>query len=43
MFFAGLAEGLPAWRLREIELRPAAVAGRGALTLVVEALEQKQP
>ena len=43
MFFAGLTEGLPAWRLREIELRPSAVAGRGALTLVVEALEQKQP
>lgn len=43
MFLASAAEAIPAWRLREIEIRPAAEAGKGAMTLVLEALEKKRP
>ena len=43
MFLSAAGETAPAWRLRELELRPAAEAGRGALTAVLEALEKKQP
>ncbi len=42
-FFAAAADTLPAWRLKEIELRPSAEAGSGSLTAVLEALEKKQP
>jgi hypothetical protein len=42
-FLVATAETLPAWRLREIEIKPSAEAGRGAMTLVLEALEKKQP
>ncbi len=43
VFLAVLAEEPPAWRLREIDIRPSAEAGSGAMTLVLEALEKKQP
>lgn len=43
LFLAGAAESLPTWRLRELEIRPSAEAGQGAMTLVLEALEKKQP
>jgi hypothetical protein len=43
LFLAAAAESLPAWRLREIDLRPSAEAGTGAMTAVLEALEKKQP
>lgn len=43
VFLAAGAETPPAWRLREIEFKPSAEAGRGALALVLEALEKKQP
>ena len=42
-FLAVAAETLPAWRLREIELRPSADAGQGSMTAVLEALEKKRP
>jgi hypothetical protein len=42
-FLAAAAANPPAWRLREIELKPAAEAGQGALTCVLETLEKKQP
>ena len=42
-FLADAAGGAPAWRLRELDVRPSAEAGRGALTLVLEALEKKRP
>ena len=40
---ASAADGLPPWRLREVESRPFAEPGRGAATLVVEAVEKKRP
>ena len=43
MFLASAAETLPAWRLREIEIKPSSKAGRGAMSLVLEALEMKRP
>lgn len=43
LFLMAAAEAPPAWRLREIELRPSAEAGKGACTVVLEALERKQP
>ena len=43
LFLAAAAETPPAWRLREIEIKPSAEAGKGALTCVLEALEKKQP
>ena len=42
-FLAAAAENPPAWRLREIDVKPSAEAGKGAMTLVLEALEKKQP
>lgn len=42
-FLASAAETPPGWRLREIEVRPSAEAGKGAMTLALEALEKKQP
>ena len=42
-FLASAAEMPPAWRLREIEIRPSAEAGKGAMTLALEALEKKRP
>lgn len=42
-FLSAAAANPPAWRLREIEIKPAAEAGQGALTCVLEALEKKQP
>lgn len=42
-FLADAAATPPAWRLREIEVKPSAEAGQGALTLVLVALEKKQP
>lgn len=42
-FLAAAAENPPAWRLREIDVRPSAEAGKGAMTLVLEALEKKRP
>ena len=43
MFLASAAETLPAWRLREIEIKPSSKAGRGAMSLVLETLEKKRP
>ncbi len=43
LFLAAAAETPPPWRLREIDLRPSAEAGKGALTVVLEALEKKRP
>lgn len=43
LFLSAAAETPPPWRLREIEVRPSAEAGKGAMTLVLEALEKKQP
>ncbi len=43
LFLSAAAEVQPAWRLREIEIKPSAEAGKGAMTLVLEALEKKQP
>jgi Flp pilus assembly protein CpaB len=42
-FLAAAAETLPAWRLREIDLRPSADSGQGSMTAVLEALEKKRP
>ena len=42
-FLAAAAGNLPAWRLREIDVKPSAEAGSGAMTLVLEALEKKRP
>ena len=42
-FLADAAATPPAWRLREIEIKPSAEAGQGAMTLVLVALEKKQP
>ena len=42
-FLAAAAAAEPPWRLREIDVRPAAEAGRGALSLVLETLEKKRP
>jgi hypothetical protein len=42
-FLAAVAETPPAWRLREIEIQPSAAAGQGAMSLVLEALEKRQP
>lgn len=42
-FLSAAAAQPPAWRLREIEIKPSAEAGQGALTCVLEALEKKQP
>ena len=41
-FLAAAAAGDPAWRLREIDVKPSAEAGSGAATLVLEALEKKR-
>lgn len=43
LFLMAAAETPPAWRLREIEMRPSAEAGKGACLVVLEALERKQP
>ena len=43
LFLASASEKPPAWRLREIEIRPSTEAGKGGATLVLEALEKKQP
>lgn len=43
LFLASAAEATPAWRLREVDIQPAAEAGQGAMTLVLESLEKKQP
>ncbi len=43
LFLAAAAETPPAWRLREIDFRPANEAGKGALTLVLVALEKRRP
>ena len=43
VFLAAAAEASPAWRLREIDIKPSAEAGQGAMTLVLESLEKKQP
>ena len=42
-FLATAAAAEPPWRLREIDVRPAAEAGQGALSLVLETLEKKRP
>ena len=42
-FLFSVAESAPAWRLREIEIKPSAEAGKGAATLTLEALEKKRP
>ena len=42
-FLAAAAAAEPPWRLREIDVRPSAEAGRGALSLVLETLEKKRP
>lgn len=42
-FLAAAAASEPPWRLREIDVRPAAEPGRGALSLVLETLEKKTP
>ena len=42
-FLAAAAAAEPPWRLREIDVRPAAEAGKGALSLVLETLEKKRP
>ena len=42
-FLSAAAAQPPAWRLREIEIKPSAEAGQGALTCVLEALEKKKP
>ena len=41
LFLASVAESQPAWRLREIEITPSAEAGKGGMTLVLEALEKR--
>ena len=43
LFLSALSEAAPAWRLREVEFSPSAEAGKGAMTLALEALEKKQP
>ncbi len=43
LFLSAAAETPPAWRLREIDIKPSAVAGKGAMTLVLESLEKKRP
>jgi hypothetical protein len=43
LFLASAAENQPAWRLREIEIKPSAEAGKGAMVLVLETLEKKRP
>ena len=42
-FLAAAAAAEPPWRLLEIDVRPAAEAGKGALSLVLETLEKKRP
>ena len=42
-FLAAAAAAEPPWRLREIDVRPAAEAGQGAWSLVLETLEKKRP
>ena len=42
-FLEAAAATVPAWRMREIEIKPSAEAGKGAMTLVLVALEKKQP
>ena len=42
-FLEAAAATPPAWRLREVEIKPAAEAGKGAMSLVLVALEKKQP
>ncbi len=42
MLLAAASETRPAWRLREIDIRPSAEAGKGAMTMVLEALEKKR-
>jgi hypothetical protein len=42
-FLGGVSEAPPAWRLRAVELRPSAEAGKGDAILTFEALEKKQP
>ena len=42
-FLAAAAASEPPWRLREIDVRPAAQPGRGAMSLVLETLEKKRP
>ena len=43
LFLASAAETAPAWRLRALEIAPAAEAGRGAATLTLETLEKPGP
>ena len=43
LFLASAAEAAPAWRLRALEIAPAAEAGRGAATLTLETLEKPGP
>jgi len=43
LFLSHAAENPPTWRLREIDIRPSAEQGKGAMTCVLEALEKKQP
>ena len=42
-FLAAAAEQAPAWRLREIDVKPSAEAGKGSMGVVIEALEKKRP
>ena len=41
LFLMAAAEHAPAWRLRGLEMRPSAEAGKGACTVVLEALEKE--
>lgn len=43
VFLSAAADALPPWRLREIEIRPSAKPGEGAMSLVLEALEKGPP
>ena len=43
LFLSALSEAAPPWRLREVEVSPSAEAGKGSMTLALEALEKKQP
>jgi hypothetical protein len=42
-FLSALAANPPPWRLREVDIKPGTEPGGGSMTLVVEALEKKQP
>lgn len=43
LFLAAAAQSLPPWRVRELEFRASAVRGRGAMSLVLVALEKRPP